>query len=110
MNKAVYNTQEKVRELYRRERRVELAFEGKRYFDIRRWGIAKEVLNAPFLGLKMKPVEGVVDGKPAIVDYILYEGENIKLAGSHYEDHNYLLPVPQTEIDLNPKLTQNPGY
>ena len=43
----------------------------------------------------MKPVEGVVDGKPAIVDYILYEGENIKLAGSHYEDHNYLLPVPQ---------------
>ena len=37
-------------------------------------------------------------------------GENIKLAGSHYEDHNYLLPVPQTEIDLNPKLTQNPGY
>ena len=47
-------------------------------WDIRRWGIAKEVLNAPFLGLKMKPVEGVVDGKPAIVDYILYEGENIK--------------------------------
>ena len=38
------------------------------------------------------------------------KGKNIKLAGSHYEDHNYLLPVPQTEIDLNPKLTQNPGY
>ena len=39
MDKNVYNTQEKVRELYRRERRVELCFEGKRYDDIRRWGI-----------------------------------------------------------------------
>ena len=104
-------TQDELRKRIQNEWRVEFALEGgKRMWDIRRWGIAKEVLNAPFLGLKMKPVEGVVDGKPAIVDYILYEGENIKLAGSHNEDHNYLLPVPQTEIDLNPKLTQNPGY
>ena len=104
-------TQDELRKRIQNEWRVEFALEGgKRMGDIRRWGIAKDVLNAPFLGLKMKPVEGVVDGKPAIVDYILYEGENIKLAGSHYEDHNYLLPVPQTEIDLNPKLTQNPGY
>ena len=104
-------TQDELRKRIQNEWRVEFALEGgKRMWDIRRRGIAKEVLNAPFLGLKMKPVEGVVDGKPAIVDYILYEGENIKLAGSHYEDHNYLLPVPQTEIDLNPKLTQNPGY
>ena len=104
-------TQDELRKRIQNEWRVEFALEGgKRMWDIRRWGIAKEVLNAPFLGLKMKPVEGVVDGKPAIVDYILYEGENIKLAGSHYEDHNYLLPVPQKEIDLNPKLTQNPGY
>lgn len=35
MDKSVYNTQEKVRELYRRERRVELCFEGKRYDDIK---------------------------------------------------------------------------
>ena len=91
-------TQDELRKRIQNEWRVEFALEGgKRMWDIRRWGIAKEVLNAPFLGLKMKPVEGVVDGKPAIVDYILYEGENIKLAGSHYEDHNYLLPVPQTE-------------
>lgn len=74
-------------------------------WDIRRWGIAKDVLNAPFLGLKMKEV--TVNGE---TDFILYEGENIKLAGSHYEDHNYLMPVPQTELDLNKKLGQNPGY
>lgn len=51
MDKSVYNTQEKVRELYRRERRVELAFEGKRYHDIRRWGIGQETMNGPFMVL-----------------------------------------------------------
>lgn len=50
MDKSVYNTQEKVRELYRRERRVELAFEGKRYHDIRRWGIGQETMNGPIYG------------------------------------------------------------
>lgn len=54
----------------------------------------------------MKPVEK--NGQ--IVDYILYQGDNIKLAGSHYEDHNYLFPIPQKEMELNDKLTQNPGY
>ena len=41
---------------------------------------------------------------------ILYQGENIQLTGSRYEEHNYLYPIPQTEIDLNPALVQNPGY
>ncbi len=104
-------TQDELRKRIQNEWRVEFAMEGgKRMWDIRRWGIAKEVLNAPFLGLKMRPVKGVEDGKEVIVDYVLYEGENVQLAGSHYEDHNYLLPVPQEEIDLNIKLTQNPGY
>ncbi|WP_436484149.1 RagB/SusD family nutrient uptake outer membrane protein [Chitinophaga sp. ARDCPP14] len=42
VNTAVYNTAEKMRELYRRERKVELAFEGTRLFDIRRWKIGEE--------------------------------------------------------------------
>lgn len=96
-----------LRKRIQNEWRVEFALEGgKRMWDIRRWGIAKEVLNAPFLGIKMKPVEK--NGQ--IVDYILYQGDNIKLAGSHYEDHNYLFPIPQKEMELNDKLTQNPGY
>lgn len=41
---------------------------------------------------------------------ILYQGENIKLTGSKYEDYNYLYPIPQEEIDLNPALIQNPEY
>ncbi len=58
------------------ERRIELAFEGHRFPDLKRWGLLEEVLGP--LG---------------------YRSET-----------NGLLPVPQTEIDLNPNLTQNPGY
>lgn len=97
-------TQDALRQRIRNEWRVEFALEGgKRQWDIRRWGIAEQVLNAPFLGLKYTLSE---DGESCT----LYEGKNIQLAGSRYESHNYLYPVPQEEIDLNPKLTQNPGY
>lgn len=101
-------TQDDLRQRIRNEWRVEFALEGnKRFWDIRRWGIAKEVLNTPFLGIKLKEVK---DTSGKIIDYLLYEGENLKLINSKYEDHNYIFPVPQREIDLNPNLTQNPGY
>lgn len=105
-------TQDALRQRIRNEWRVEFAMEGsKRKWDIRRWGIAKEVLNAPFLGMKYK----MVDDPSAPADdkgkkCILYQGENIKLTGSSYEDHNYLFPIPQDEMDLNNALVQNPGY
>lgn len=96
-------SQDALRQRIRNEWRVEFALEGsKRKWDIRRWGIAKDVLNAPFLGMKYKLVSED--------SCILYQGENIKLTGSKYEDHNYLFPVPQSELDLNPALGQNPGY
>ena len=100
-------TQDALRQRIRNEWRVEFAMEGSK----RRWGIAKDVLNAPFLGMKYMMVDDPNapegdNGKKCI----LYQGENIKLTGSKYEDHNYLFPIPQEEIDLNPALTQNPGY
>lgn len=105
-------TQDDLRKRIWNEWRVEFALEGgKRQWDIRRWGIAKDVLNAPFEGLRYTLVDDPNapkgdNGKKCI----LYVGEPLKLTGSHYEDHNYLLPIPQTEIDLNPKLERNPGY
>lgn len=105
-------TQDALRQRIRNEWRVEFAMEGgKRQWDIRRWGIASEVLNAPFLGMKYT----IVDDPNAPAEdegkrCILYQGENIKLTGSKYEEHNYLYPIPQTEIDLNKALIQNPGY
>lgn len=105
-------SQDALRQRIRNEWRVEFALEGgKRQWDIRRWGIAKDVLNAPFLGLKYKLVASpdAVEGDGGNI-CILYEGENVQLTGSRYEDYNYVYPVPQSEIDLNPALTQNPGY
>ncbi|MBS1601374.1 MAG: RagB/SusD family nutrient uptake outer membrane protein [Bacteroidetes bacterium] len=66
------------------ERRLELAFEGIRWFDLLRTGKAKAVMNA------QKDANG----------NILY----------HVQDYQLLFPVPQSQIDLNPLLAQNPGY
>src|SRR5690606_34995835 len=49
VDQSVYNNQTKLRELVRRELRVELAGEGRRRFHIIRWGIAPEVMNGTFM-------------------------------------------------------------
>ena len=97
-------TQDDLRQRIRNEWRVEFALEGgKRQWDIRRWGIAMDVMNKPRYGLKYEKVSDD--------EYILYQG-SIQAVGeaTAYKEHNYVYPVPQKEIDLNPNLTQNPGY
>ncbi|WMI68154.1 RagB/SusD family nutrient uptake outer membrane protein [Mangrovimonas sp. YM274] len=90
----IYNTQEKLRELVRRERRVELAFEAVRFWDIRRWNILEDVMNGP--------VYGAVDpatGEPFYVEDRLARN-----------NRDYLWPIPQAEILANPNMEQNPNY
>jgi len=65
----------------------ELAFEGFRWFDLVRTGRAIDVMNA------------VVVPK--------LDGTNIKY---NVTQNRLLWPVPQAQLDLNPNLTQNPGY
>ena len=106
-------TQDDLRQRIRNEWRVEFCLEGdKRMWNIRRWGIAKDVLNAQYQGLKYKIIKdpAIADPKDDGQICILYQGDPIILSGSRYSDNNYLFPVPQSEIDLNPALTQNPGY
>ena len=80
-------SQAQMRDRIRHERRVELAVEGLRYFDLRRWGIAIQKLN----GFVQNPVF-----------------PNVK---TKYEEKYDFWPIPQTEIDRNATaLTQNPGY
>lgn len=90
-------TQAQLRETVRHERMVELAFEGNRFFDIRRWGIADEVINVPIAGLtylKNGVLETVV--QPAFV--------------RSFQQRDYLWPIPQKELDLNRNLKQNKGW
>lgn len=100
-----------LREIVRRERRVEFCLERLiRYMDIRRWGIFTEVMNKQFYGMKLTddpenytqfPVE--ITGK--------YRGHYkvINKTGT-YSPEMAFLPIPLYEIDINNSLQQNPGY
>lgn len=82
------------------ERRIELAFEEHRYFDVRRWKIAPQVLNVP--ARRMGIVKNLTTGKKTytVIDF----------QQRAFFDRNYLVPIPAYEIQKNPKLVQNPGY
>ena len=82
-------TKEEFRSIIREERRYELTFEGHRWFDLLRY----ENMD---LGGGVTDVLADPDSP--------YYNPNIELP------KHFLQPIPQTEIDRNPKLTQNPGY
>ena len=92
-------TQEKMRELIRMERRIELLDEGKRYTDLRRWLIAEDVFKDPIRGLNVKATAD---------DAFFFTQRNFMTRS--FEKKNYLWPIRQTYIDNNPKLVQNYGY
>lgn len=94
VNTSVYNTQEKLRELVRRERRVELAFEGVRYYDIRRWGIFEEVMNGQVYGA---------------IDPLTSQPVNVEVRSAK-ANRDMIWPIPQAELLANPKMDQNPNY
>ncbi len=86
-----------LRDIVRNERRSELAMEGLRVFDIRRWRTAETVLNGWAHGAKFGPAS--VDNG--------YIRANLR---SFDKNRAYLWPVPRDERALNPNLTQNPGW
>ena len=108
-------SQDEMRQRIRHERRIELVFENHRWFDLRRWGTASEVLNATFTGIRIDrdgvptPAEGgpqhVFD--PAQLTFSTFQTgqfENV------YPERYDLLPIPLSEVEANPNLGQNPDY
>ena len=88
-----------MRERIRHERRIELAFEGRRFYDIMRWKIAEQVFSQPMHGMKITVVNNSPVYTPVVVRTITFNPAK-----------NYLQPLPQAAIDQNPKIKQNPGY
>ena len=80
-------SKEKMIETVLHERRLELAFEGERWFDLCRNNKVEKVMNT----LKTR------------------DSGRLELKRM-YNEHSYLLPIPQKAIDLNSNLQQNPGY
>ena len=95
----------KLREIVRRERRVEFVWEPLiRWMDIHRWGITAEVVNKKFYGMKLLPVN--YGTYPVDANGHLFV---IDKTGFFLPKHE-LWPIPLSEIDINPKLGQNPEY
>ncbi len=99
-------TQDDLRQRIRNEWRIEFAMEGdRRQWDCRRWNIAMDVFNQPRMGVNYTLS---ADGNSAE----MWTGDHITvtLTTLRYSEHNYVYPIPQDEIDLNPNITQNEGY
>ena len=89
-------SQQQARDIVRFERKLELALEGHRFFDLNRWGIAQETINT----------------------FMDYEGAlfpSSYLNEGRFTPENEYFPIPQRQIDLSvrdgvPQIDQNPGY
>ena len=104
VDQTLYNSQAKMRELIRRERRVELAMEGLRWFDVQRWKIGDQAMSGPLYGSRLGTVDPSNGHLTLSNDRILSDQRTFDPA------KNYLWPVPQPEIDINKNIKQNPGY
>ncbi|ULT29042.1 RagB/SusD family nutrient uptake outer membrane protein [Sphingobacterium sp. E70] len=83
VNTSVYNTKEKLRDFILHERRIELALEGHRYYDLKRRNLMQSTL-APL--------------------------KNPGGAPLRFGEINNVLPFAQSELDRNRQLVQNQGY
>ena len=95
--------QSEMRDYIHRERRVELAFEEKRWFDIRRWKITTGpagVLTTPAFGMLITP-----DKATGQLTY-----STVKVFENRFFDYQNWMPIPQEDMAKNTQLTQNPGY
>jgi len=92
-------SQEEMRQRIRNERRIELAFEEHRFFDVRRWKIADQTENMPIMAMKI-----IKNGN--VFNYAVVKAED-----RVFTQRMYLYPIPETEVlKSNGAITQNLGW
>ncbi len=102
LNPAIVGNQSMQREAIRRERRIELATEGQRYFDVRRWMIAE---NKPGEGGQGGDFTGMnPDGNK-----VAFHTRN-KIHTRSFKRKNYLFPISLVDMQRSQVLVQNPGW
>jgi hypothetical protein len=92
-------TKQQMRMQIRNERRIELAFEEHRFWDIRRWKIAETVLNGQLKGMKITKSGTSLSYQIVPVQQVSFDATRM-----------YWYPISYTEIIKNPKLQQNQGW
>ncbi|MDD2477115.1 MAG: RagB/SusD family nutrient uptake outer membrane protein [Dysgonamonadaceae bacterium] len=93
------------RDAIRQERKVELLFEGHRYWDVRRWRIATEKLSKP--GSRLRYVLDYNTRKYKLIVYPDYDGPQTP---PRFPKHTYYFPITLGRTGQNPNLLENPGY
>lgn len=91
-------------EQIRNERRVELAFEGHRYWDLRRWREAEEKLTRSFSGIQY--VLDFATRKYKVIIHDEIDGDQRPT----FPKRSYYFPITKSRIGQNPNLIENPGY
>jgi len=92
------STKDGMRAIIRQERMIELAFEGKRFWDIRRWKTASELLNQPIKGWNINGT--------TTADYY----NVVTIETPSFTSKEYLWPIRVSELRVNKNLIQNPGW
>ena len=90
-------TKDGLRERIRNERRVELAFEGHRFWDVRRWMIAEETLDTPVHGVEISKRGGT------------FQYKSVEVEDRTFDTRMYFYPIPQSEINIT-GWPQNPMW
>ncbi|MDR2683154.1 MAG: RagB/SusD family nutrient uptake outer membrane protein, partial [Dysgonamonadaceae bacterium] len=91
-------TKDGMRDIIRRERLNELAFEGARFWDLRRWKLAEEYINRPIRGLNVMGEKA----EDYYVETVLYQ--------PIFEKKDYFFPVRTQTVIYNLNLLQSPGW
>ena len=114
---AIDDTGDALRDRYRNERRIELAYEEHRYHDVRRWLIAEEtqgqLIETIDIRADLKPGQQPrVPYKydPTVYDYQYSVVENTENETRRWVDKMFYRPIDRDELNRNPALVQNPGY
>lgn len=89
-----------MRGIIQNERRIEMAFEEQRYFDIRRWKIAETVMNQPRMGVS------IILSPDGSLTYNYVPVLTTKFVAPKM----YLYPIPYAQVVEDPNLKQNPGW
>jgi hypothetical protein len=106
-----------LREAYRHEKRIEMAYEEQRYHDARRWMIAPTTLGRPLQYItvigKFKPGKSMREPyhyDTTVYDYTYTPVEEKSHENRTWVDKMYFRPFSRDEVNRNAKLVQNPGY
>ncbi len=94
-----YTTKDGMRSIIHQERLIELAFEGSRFWDLRRWKEANEELNKPIMGWSVREA-----------DAASYYQSKVLLRQSFVAPRDYLWPIKEYDLTVDPELVQNPGW